>query len=115
MDVAEQRWGSDFVADLLKAYGFEFVSFNPGASFRAIEESIVNYNDNTPVVIQVQNEGLSVAIAHGYAKATGDPALCLLHNTVGTLNGVRIRPVIERLPCTIRNSAPRSVLNRNGQ
>ena len=100
VEVSDQRWGSDVIADFLKAHGFEFVSFNPGASFRAIEESIVNYNDNTPTVIQAQNEGLSVAIAHGYAKATGDPALCLLHNTVGTLNGAMgiYNAYVDRVP-----------------
>jgi acetolactate synthase-1/2/3 large subunit len=100
VDAAKQQWGSDFVADLLKAYGFEFVSFNPGASFRAIEESIVNYNDNTPEVIQTQNEELSVSIAHGHAKATGEPALCLLHDTVGTLNGAMgvYNAYVDRVP-----------------
>lgn len=87
VDIVEQAWGSDFLVDLLKAYGFEYASFNPGASFRGIEESLVNYNDGNPDVIQVQNESLSVAISHGYAKATGESALCLLHDTVGTLNG----------------------------
>jgi acetolactate synthase-1/2/3 large subunit len=87
VDVTNQEWGSDFIADLVKAYGFEFVTFNPGASFRGVEESIVNYNDNVPKVITTPNESLSVAIAHGYAKASGEPALCILHNVVGTLNG----------------------------
>lgn len=88
VDVDGQAWGSDAIVDLLSAYGHEFVSFNPGASFRGVEESLVNYGGNeAPATIQVQNEGLSVAIAHGYAKATGEPAVCLLHDTVGTLNG----------------------------
>ena len=87
VDVKDQEWGSDFIADLVKAYGFDFVTFNPGASFRGGEESIVNYNDNVPKVITTPNESLSVSIAHGYAKATGEPALCIMHNVVGTLNG----------------------------
>ena len=87
VDVSEQEWGSDFIADLLKAYGFDFISFNPGASFRGIEESIVNYNGNTPKIIETAHEGLSVSIAHGYAKATCEPALCILHDVVGTMHG----------------------------
>lgn len=87
VDVSGQKWGSDFVADLLKAYEFEYVPFNPGASFRGIEESIVNYNDNDPEVITSPHEELSVSIAHGYAKATGEPSICILHDIVGTLNG----------------------------
>lgn len=87
VDVSSQEWGSDFIADLLKAYGFEHITFNPGASFRGIEESIVNYNDNTPEVIETVHEGLAVSIAHGHAKATGEPALCILHDVVGTMHG----------------------------
>lgn len=100
VDTAEQTWGSDYIADLLKAYGFEFVSFNPGASFRGLEESIVNYNRNTPQVIETPHEGLSVSIAHGYAKATGDPALCILHNVVGTMHGSMslYNAYIDRVP-----------------
>lgn len=84
---SEAQWGSDHIADLLKAHDFEFISFNPGASFRGLEESIVNYNDNTPEVIETSHECLSVSIAHGYAKATNEPAACALHNVVGTLHG----------------------------
>lgn len=102
--VSRQEWGSDFVADLLKAYGFEYVSYNPGASFRGLEESIVNYNDDTaPQTIQTQNESLSVSIAHGYAKATDEPALCILHDTVGTLNGAMsvYNAYVDRAPVLI--------------
>ena len=100
IDVSDQEWGSDFIADLLKAYGFEYVSFNPGASFRGIEESIVNYNDNEPKVIEVGHEGLSVSIAHGYAKATNEPALCILHDVVGTMHGAMslYNAYVDRVP-----------------
>jgi len=100
VDVSGQEWGSDFIADLLKGYGFEIITFNPGASFRGLEESIVNYNDDDPEVIQVPHEGLSVSIAHGYAKATGEPSLCVLHNVVGTLHGAMglFNAYIDRVP-----------------
>lgn len=87
IDTTDQAWGSDYIADLLKAMDIPFVAFNPGASFRGIEESIVNYNDNSPEVIEAPHECLSVAIAHGYAKATNKPAVCILHNVVGTMHG----------------------------
>lgn len=60
--------GADFIADLLKAYEFEYVSFNPGASYRGVEESIVNCNDNQQKVIQTGHKGLSVSIAHDKRK-----------------------------------------------
>lgn len=87
VDTSGQAWGSDAIVDLLEAYDFEFVSFTPGASVRGIEESLVNYNDNDPRVIETPHEFVSVSVAHGYAKATDEPAVCLLHNVVGTLNG----------------------------
>ena len=104
IDVSEQEWGSDFIADLLATYGHEHVSFNPGASFRGLEESLVNYRDDEPpAIVQVQNEAISVAIAHGYAKATGEPTLCLLHDTVGTLNGAMAiyNAYVDRVPIVL--------------
>ncbi|MFC7216058.1 thiamine pyrophosphate-dependent enzyme [Saliphagus sp. GCM10025334] len=100
VDVSEQRWGSDFVADLVKGYGFEYVTYNPGASFRGIEESLINYNNNVPQTIETPHEGVSVSIAHGYAKATGEPSLCILHNVVGTLNAAMsiYNAYIDRVP-----------------
>ena len=87
VDASEQEWGSDLFADLLRAYGFEYAFYNPGSSFRGIAESVVNYNDDDPKVIETAHEAIAVAMAHGYAKATGEPGLCLLHDVVGTLHG----------------------------
>lgn len=100
VDISGQEWGSDHVADLLQAYDFQYVSFNPGASFRGVEESIVNYNDDDPTVVQTAHEGLSVSIAHGYAKATGEPALCILHDVVGTMHGTMslYNAYVDRVP-----------------
>jgi acetolactate synthase-1/2/3 large subunit len=108
-DVTGQEWGSDLIADVLKAYGWEYVPFNPGASFRGIEESIVNYNDNQPTVIETPHEGLSVSIAHGHAKATGDPAVCILHDVVGTLHGAMslYNAYVDRVPIvTLSGTGP---------
>src|SRR6202166_3621088 len=40
------RTGSDFMVDVIKALGFEYVCANPGSSFRGIHESIINYGGN---------------------------------------------------------------------
>lgn len=103
VDTTNQQWGSDYIVDLLNAYGFKYVPFNPGASFRGIEESIVNYADNSPEVVTTPNEGLTVSIAHGYAKATGQPSLCILHDVVGTLNGAMsiFNAYADRVPILI--------------
>src|SRR5262245_47555447 len=37
------RPGSDFMVDVIKSLGLDFVCANPGSSFRGLHESIVNY------------------------------------------------------------------------
>ena len=47
LDVLEnQRPGSDFMVDVIKSLGFEYVCANPGSSFRGLHESIINYGGN---------------------------------------------------------------------
>lgn len=78
------EYGSDIVVDLMKSIGIEYAAFNPGATFRGIHDSIVNYGGNcNPEVIECCHEEISVAIAHGYAKATGKPMVAIVHNIVG--------------------------------
>jgi acetolactate synthase-1/2/3 large subunit len=78
------RPGSDFMVDVIKAIGFEYVIANPGSSFRALHESLINYGDNkAPEFITCCHEESSIAMAHGYAKIEGRPALTLAHGTVG--------------------------------
>ncbi len=78
------RPGSDFMVDVMKALGLQYVMSNPGSSFRSLQESIVNYGGNSmPEFITCTHEELSVAMAHGYAKAAGKPASILAHSTVG--------------------------------
>lgn len=78
------RPGSDFMVDVIKALGFEYVIANPGSSFRALHESLINYGNNkSPEFITCCHEESSIAMAHGYAKIEGKPALTLAHGTVG--------------------------------
>src|SRR5271163_2678022 len=41
-----ERTGSDFMVDVIKTLGFEFVAANPGSSYRGIHESLINYGGN---------------------------------------------------------------------
>jgi len=76
--------GSDFMVDCFKSVGFEYLPANPGSSFRAIQESIVNYGKNDkPEFLTCTHEEASVAMAHGYFKIEGKPLLNLVHGTVG--------------------------------
>src|SRR5206468_3822110 len=37
---------SDFMVDVIKSLGFEYVAANPGSSFEGLHESIINYGEN---------------------------------------------------------------------
>jgi len=84
--MASDRWASDVIVDLLHAYDLPYAAINPGASYRGLHDSIVNYGGNRPVMLLCQHEETAVQIAHGYAKATGRPMVAILHNLVGLLH-----------------------------
>src|SRR5437867_11383444 len=78
------RPGSDFMVDVIKSLGFEYVAANPGSTFRALHESIINYGGNkSPELLTCCHEESSVAMAHGYAKIEGKPIMVMAHGTVG--------------------------------
>src|SRR5580698_2938332 len=78
------RPGSDFMVDVIKSLGFEYVAANPGSSFRGIHESLINYGGNkAPELITCCHEESSVGMAHGYAKIEGKPMMIMAHGTVG--------------------------------
>jgi acetolactate synthase I/II/III large subunit len=79
-----ERPGSDFMVDVIKTLGLEYISLNPGSSFRSLHESLVNYGGNSaPELITCMHEEAAVAMAHGYAKAAGKPMGVAIHGTVG--------------------------------
>ena len=84
-DVYTTDWpGSDFMLDVIKSLGFEYVAANPGSSFRGLHESIINYGGNkSPELLTCCHEESSVAMAHGYAKIEGKPMMVMAHGTVG--------------------------------
>jgi acetolactate synthase-1/2/3 large subunit len=83
---AKERWASDVIVDLLQAYELPHAALNPGASYRGLHDSIVNYGRNRPTMMLCQHEETAVQIAHGYAKASGRPMVAILHNLVGLLH-----------------------------
>lgn len=83
---APRRWVSDAIVDLLAEAGVTHVAFNPGASFRGLHDSLV-HRAGAPQVVLCTHEAISVAIAHGYAKASGRPGVAALHDVVGLQNG----------------------------
>jgi acetolactate synthase-1/2/3 large subunit len=84
--LTKKRWASDVIVDMLHAYGLPHAALNPGASYRGLHDSIVNYGRNKPTMMLCQHEETAVQIAHGYAKASGKPMVAILHNLVGLLH-----------------------------
>ena len=79
-----ERSGSDFMVDVLKSLGLEYIASNPGSSFRGLHESVINYGGNeSPEFITCCHEESSVALAHGYSKIEGKPMAALVHSNVG--------------------------------
>src|SRR6266511_930246 len=96
-------WQSDVIVDLIKRYGFPHITLNPGASFRGLHDSLVNYGGNEPPMMLCQHEEIAVQIAHGYAKATGKPMAVILHDLVGLLHACMAiyYAYIDRVPIFI--------------
>lgn len=79
-----ERSVADDMVDVIKSLGIDYITTNPGSSFRGLHESLVNYGQNQkPEVLTCCHEESSVAMAHGYAKITGRPIGVLAHGTVG--------------------------------
>ena len=80
-------WGSDVAAQMLRRFGFKYVSLNPGASYRGLHDSIVNHLGNSnPGMLLCLHEDHAVGIAHGYAKATDEPMAAIVHSNVGLMH-----------------------------
>src|ERR1019366_8664875 len=69
--------------------GIEYVFANPGTDFAPIVESLPRPGDKPyPRVISVPHENVAMAMAHGYYRVAGKPAVVMVHVTVGTANAV---------------------------
>jgi len=77
-------FGSDVVAETLRALDIPYIALTPGASYRGLHDSIVNYLGNTsPQMLLCVHEESAIAIAHGYAKVTGTAIAAAVHSNVG--------------------------------
>jgi thiamine pyrophosphate-dependent acetolactate synthase large subunit-like protein len=80
-------FGSDVIADALRALDIPYIALTPGASYRGLHDSIVNYLGNTkPQMLLCLHEETAIAIAHGYAKVTGNAMATAVHSNVGLMH-----------------------------
>jgi acetolactate synthase-1/2/3 large subunit len=80
-----EKTGSDFMVDVCKTLDLDYMASCPGSTFRALQESFINYGQNKrPEWLTCLHEEVSVGMAHGYAKVAGKPMAAIVHGTVGT-------------------------------
>jgi len=80
-----EKTGSDFMVDVCKTVNLDYMASCPGSTFRALQESFINYGQNKrPEWLTCLHEEVSVGMAHGYAKVAGKPMAAMVHGTVGT-------------------------------
>jgi thiamine pyrophosphate-dependent acetolactate synthase large subunit-like protein len=97
-------WGSDVVAETLRALDIPYIALNPGASYRGLHDSIVNYLGNeTPQMLLCLHEEIAVAIAHGYAKVTNKAMAAAVHSNVGLFHATMaiFNAWCDRMPMVI--------------
>jgi len=83
----KEIWGSDAIAAVLRTLDIPFLALNPGASYRGLHDSIVNYLGNTrPQMLLCLHEESAVAIAQGYAKVTDRMMGAVVHSNVGLMH-----------------------------
>jgi thiamine pyrophosphate-dependent acetolactate synthase large subunit-like protein len=72
---------------MLRAIEIPYLALNPGASYRGLHDSIVNYLGNTrPQMLLCLHEESAVAIAQGYAKASDRMMGAVVHSNVGLMH-----------------------------
>jgi acetolactate synthase I/II/III large subunit len=94
MDDAVTDTHQDITAEVylsrLAERGIEYVFANAGTDFAPIVESLSrNAGSNRfPRFLTVPHENVAVAMAHGYYRTCGKPAVVMVHVTVGTANAI---------------------------
>jgi thiamine pyrophosphate-dependent acetolactate synthase large subunit-like protein len=84
---ASAWWGSDAVAATLRALDIPFIALVPGASYRGLHDSLVNFLGNArPQLLVCLHEEHTVAIAHGYYRVCERMMAAGLHANVGLMH-----------------------------
>ena len=80
-------YGSDAIASVLRTLEIPYIAVNPGASYRGLHDSIVNYLGNrTPQMILCLHDEHAVSIAQGFCKASDRMMAAALHSNVGLMH-----------------------------
>jgi acetolactate synthase-1/2/3 large subunit len=113
-----QRPASDFMVDVFKSLGLEYMFSMCASSFMGIHESVLNYARNeNPRAIACTHEEISVAMANGYAKIDGKPVLVCAHSTVGAQHATMalFDAFCDRVPIYLVLGNTNDAANRQGE
>lgn len=97
-------FGSDVVAETLRDMDLTYIALNPGASYRGLHDSIVNFLGNkNPEMLLCLHEEHAIHIAQGYAKVTDKPMGCAVHSNVGLMHATMaiFNAWCDRMPMVI--------------
>ena len=82
-------WGSDAIAAVLRSLDIPYVALNPGASYRGLHDSIVNFLGNrAPQMLLCLHDETAVHVAQGYWKASERMMASALHSNVGLMHAM---------------------------
>ena len=80
-------WGSDVVAETIRALGYRYIALVPGSSFRGLHDSLVNHLGNhEPKMVVCLHEEHAVSIADGFSRVAQEPMAVALHANVGVMH-----------------------------
>jgi benzoylformate decarboxylase/acetolactate synthase-1/2/3 large subunit len=98
----------------IQALGLRYIAMNPGSSFRGLHDSLVNFGGGSPAMLTCPHETVAVELAHGYAKACGEPMAVILHDVVGLLHGAMgiYYAHVDRAPVVVLGGAGPMALER---
>jgi acetolactate synthase-1/2/3 large subunit len=97
--------GAEAILRVLRGMGVERIYASPGSDWAPLWEALARPHGEgeIPQYISVRHEETAVAMASGYAKATGKLPAVMLHTTVGTLHAAMALRIVkhERVPMVV--------------
>jgi acetolactate synthase-1/2/3 large subunit len=98
--------GAAVLVDVLNGHGVDRIFCSPGSEWPPVWEELARRratNEPVPEYLNVRHEETAIAMASGYAKATGRLPAVLIHTAPGTLNaGLGLRAAFhEEIPMLV--------------
>ncbi len=79
--------GAEAFLRVLSGMGVERIFASPGSEWSPVWEALAKPDESMPVYLSSRHEEIALAMASGYAKATGKLPGVMIHTTVGALHG----------------------------